>query len=75
MYMESLRLVFKGLPQIVSVFRDAELQLLFTMLSELQANEEGFDPAFFALRDEVEYRKANTPDGHLIGTGQDMPYS
>ncbi len=55
---DTLRSVFEDLPEIIEVYHDNELQMLFGMLQELSGEHQGFDAAFGAARDEIMFRKS-----------------
>ena len=42
-YEETLKIIFESLPDVVGIYRDSELNMLFTIVSELQSKSEGFD--------------------------------
>lgn len=39
--------------------------MLAQIVGQLQAHNEGFDEAFYSLRDEVNFRRSQSPDGRL----------
>ncbi|CDW87178.1 UNKNOWN [Stylonychia lemnae] len=57
--LETISLVANDIPAQVHLYNDNDLQFLYTYLSGYQKENNGFDKAFFAVRDEVNSRKEN----------------
>ena len=54
---ETIAIVASDIPESVSLYNDNDLQYLYHYLQGYQAENDGFDRAFFAVRDEINIRK------------------